>query len=63
MQGLDIIPGRSQMPQVTSRQGSSPMMLGSDKPHADNDIVSLMADAMSDSSHLEISKQVQPVIL
>jgi len=32
MQALDIVPGQSQMPQVTSWQGSSQMRLGSEKP-------------------------------
>jgi len=40
MQVLDIVPGQSQMPQVTSRQGSSQMRLGLEKPQADNHIVS-----------------------
>jgi len=61
MQVLDIVPGQSQMLQVTSCQGSSPMMLGSEKPQADNDIVSLMPDAVPDSSEREIATPVQPL--
>ena len=36
MQVLDIVPGQSQMPQVTSRQGSSQIRLGWGKHQADN---------------------------
>jgi len=61
MQDLNIIPGLSQMLQVTSRQGSCRMRLGSVKPEADNHIVSLMSDAVPDSSLMEIVKPVQPV--
>jgi len=50
MQVLDIIPGQSQMPQVTSRQESSQMRLGSEQPQAHNHVVSLMPDALPDSS-------------
>jgi len=49
------------MPQVTSRQGNSQMRLGSEKPHADNDIISLMPNAVPDSSQREIATPVQPV--
>ena len=51
MQVLDIVLGPSQMWQVTSRQGSSPIRLGSEKLEADNQIVYLMPDAGPDSSH------------
>jgi len=61
MQVLDIVPGQSQMPQVTSRQGTSQMRLGSEKPQADNHIVLLMSAAMPDSSQIEIAKPVQPI--
>ena len=61
MQALDIIPGQSQMPKVTSRQGSTQMRLGSKKPQADNHIVLPMPDAVPDSSQIEIAKPVQPV--
>jgi len=49
------------MPQVTSRQGSSQMRPGSAKPQADNHIVSLMPEAVPDSSQREIATPVQPV--
>jgi len=58
---LDIVPGQSQMLQVTSRQGNSHMMLGSENPQADIHIESLMPDAVPDSSQLEIATPVQPV--
>jgi len=61
MQVLDIVPGQSQMPQVTSLQGSSQMRLGSEKPQADNHIVALMTDAVPDSSQMEIATPVQPM--
>jgi len=61
MQVLEIVPGQSQMPQVTSRQGSSQMRLHSEKPQADNHIVSLMPDVVPDSSPWEIKTPVQPV--
>jgi len=61
MQVLDIVPGQSQMPQVTSCQGSSQMRLGSEKPQADNHIVSLMPNAVPDSSQREIATPVQHV--
>jgi len=61
MQALDIVPGQSQMAQVTSRQGSSQMRLGSEKPQADNCIVPPMSAAAPDSLQIEIAKPVQPV--
>jgi len=61
MQTLDIVPGQSQMPQVTSRQGTSQMRLGSEKPQADNHMVPPMPAAVPDSSPIEIEKPVQPV--
>jgi hypothetical protein len=61
MQALDIVPGHSQMPQVTSRQGTSQMSFGSEKPQADKYIVPLMPTAVPDSSPIEIPKPVQPV--
>jgi len=63
MQVLDIVPGQSQMPQVSSRQGSSQMRLGWEKPQADNYIVSLMPNAVPDSSQREIATPVQHVII
>jgi hypothetical protein len=61
MQALDIIPGQSQMPRVTSPQGTSQMRLGSEKPQADNPIALPMPAAVPDSSPIEIPKPVQPV--
>ena len=58
MQVLDIVPGQSQMPQVTSLQGSSQMRLGSEIPQADNHIVALMPDTVPDSSQMEIATPV-----
>jgi len=61
MQSLDIVPGQSKMPQVTSRQGTSLMRLGSEQPQADNHIVLPMPTAEPDSSPIEIAKPDQPV--
>jgi hypothetical protein len=61
MQALDIVPGQSQMPQVTSQQGTSQMRLGSEKPQADNHIVPPMPAAVPDSSPIEIAKPAQLV--
>jgi len=61
MQALDIIPGQSQMLQVTARQGTSQMRLGSEKPQADNHIVPPMPTAVPDSSLIEIAKPFHPV--
>jgi len=61
MQVLDVVPEQSQRPQVTSRQGSSQLRLGSEKPQADNHIESLTPDAVPDSSQREIGKSVRPV--
>jgi len=60
MQVLAIVHGQSQMPQVKSRQGSSQMRLGSEKPLAENHIVYLMPDAVPDLSQREIARPVQP---
>ena len=61
MQGLDINPRQSQILQVTSRQGSSQMRLRSENPQVANHILSLMPDAVPDSSQIVIAKPVQPV--
>jgi hypothetical protein len=61
MRALDIVPRQSEMPQLTSWQGSSQMRLGSEKPHGDNHIVPPMPTPVSDSSLTEIAKSVQPV--
>ena len=63
MQGVDILPRQSEIPQVTSRQGSSQMRMGSERHHADNHIVSLMPEALPDSSQMQIMMPVQPVNL
>jgi hypothetical protein len=47
---LHIIPKQSQMPQVTSRQESSQMSLGSETNQSDNLILSLIPDTVPDSS-------------
>jgi len=60
MQALDMVPGKSQMPQVKSRQGSIQMRLGLEKPQADNHIVRPMLAAVPDSSQIVIAKPVQP---
>jgi len=60
MQVLDIILRQSQMPHVTSQQGSSQMRLGTEKPQANNHILSRMPDALPDSSQMEIATPVQP---
>jgi len=61
MQTLDIIPGQSQMPQVTSPPWSSQMRLGSEKPQTQSDIEHLLPEVVSDSLQMEIAKSVQPV--
>ena len=61
MQVLDIIPRQSHMPQATSRQGSSQMRLGLDKPQVDNHIVSLKPDGLPDSSQEVTVTPLQPV--
>jgi hypothetical protein len=61
MQALDIVPGQSHMPQVTSRQGTSQMRLSSEIPQADNPILLPIPAAVPDSSPIEIAKPVQPV--
>jgi len=60
-QVLDIVPGQSEMWQVTSQQGRSQIRLGSEKPRAENQIVSLMPDPVPDSSQIEIAMTVQPM--
>jgi len=49
MQALDIVPGQSQMPQVTFRPGTSQIRLCSEKPQADNRIVLPMPPEVPDS--------------
>ena len=61
VQVLDIVLRQSEMPQVISSQGSSEMRLGSEKPQANNHIVSVIADEVLDSSPREIAMPVCPV--
>jgi hypothetical protein len=61
LKALDIVPGQSQIPLVTSGQGTSPMRHGSEKPQAANDTVPPKPTAVSDSSPIEIAKSVQPI--
>jgi hypothetical protein len=61
MQALDIVPGQSQMPQVTSRQGTSQMRLGLEKAQADNPIVLRTPATVPDSSPIGMAKPVQTV--
>jgi len=49
------------MPQLTSRQGSGQMRLGSEKPHADNRIAPPMPTKEPDSSQIENAKPYQPI--
>jgi len=59
----DMVPRQSKMPQVMSRQGRSQLRLGLEKAQADNHIVSLMPDAVPDSSWMEIAMRLQPVTI
>ena len=61
MQALDIVPGQSQIAQVTSRLGSSPMRLGSEKPDADDHIVMPKPAKVPDLSQIEIVKPAQSI--
>ena len=63
MQDLDMVPGQSQMLQVTSRQGSSQMRLGSEKPQADIYIVPQMPAAVPNMLQIEIEQPVLPIFL
>jgi hypothetical protein len=60
MQALDIVPGQSQMPQVTSQQGTIQMRLCSEKPQADNHIVLPMPTTVPDSSAIRLRSQFNP---
>jgi len=61
MECLDIVPGISQMPQGTSRPGSSHMRLGSMKPHSNTSISGLEPTAERDMSPLVKAKPDEPV--
>jgi len=50
MEAIDIVPGQSQIPQVTSPQGSSQMRLCSEKPQAENHMVPPMPTTVPDLS-------------
>jgi hypothetical protein len=63
METLDITPGKSQMPQGTSRPGSNHMTLGSRKPHSHKRIVSLPLDVVPDSSQSTKAMTVEHVSL
>jgi len=60
MQVLHIVPGQSQMLQVTSCPGSRQIGLGSEKPQADTVIVSLMPDAVPDLSRGRLRRPFNP---
>ena len=61
MQGLGIVPGHSQMPQVTFRQQSSQMRLGSEKRQPDRHIVYVMPDVVPNSSQMESVTPISPI--
>jgi len=61
MSAIDIVSGQSQMPQVTSLQGSSQMRLDWEQPQPDDHIVPLMPPAVPNSSQIEVAKPVQPL--
>jgi hypothetical protein len=63
MQTLDIVPGQLQMPQETSRPGSSQMRLGSVKLQSHPDIASLLSHKVAILSQSENRKAVEPVSL
>jgi len=46
MEAVDIVPGQSKMPQVTPRQGSSPMRMGLENAQADNHVVQAILAAV-----------------
>jgi len=61
MERLDIVPGISQMPQGTSRPGSSHIRLGSVKPQSNTMISGLEPAAKRDTLPLLKAKPVEPV--
>jgi len=61
METLDSIPGKSQMPQVTSRPVSSQMRLGLQTPQTHKGIPSLPPAPVPDSFMIQISKHVEYV--
>jgi hypothetical protein len=60
MDNLDIVPGISHKPQVTSRPGSSHIRLGSVKPQSKSSIPSHEIAAEPDSSTLLTANPVEP---
>ena len=58
---LDLVPGISQMPQVTSRPGTSHIMIGSGKPQSATGIAGLAPATEPDSSPLHNPKPVESV--
>ena len=61
MEKLDIVPGISQMPQGTSRPGSSHIRLGSVKPQSNTTISGLEPATEPDTLRLLKVKPVEPV--
>jgi hypothetical protein len=61
MERLDMVPGISQMPQGTSRPGSSHIRLGSVKPQLNTSISGLVHTVEPDTSPLLKAKPVEPV--
>jgi len=61
MERLDIVPGISQMPQGTSRPGSSHIRLGSVRPQSNTTLSSLEPAAEPDTLPLLKAKPVEPV--
>ena len=61
MESLDIVPGKAQMPQGTSRPGSSHIRLGSLKPQSKLTMPSGEPAVEPDSSTLLTAKPVEPV--
>jgi hypothetical protein len=60
---LNIVPGLSQMPQGTSRPGSSHIRLGSVKPQSYMSVFGIEPAAEPDTSPLLKAKPVDPVCL
>ena len=61
MESVDIIPGISQMPQGTSRPGSSHMRLGSGRPQLNTRIASLPPEVEPDSSLINKANPIEPI--
>jgi len=61
LQALHIFLGQSQIPQLTSRQGSTQMRLASEQPLADNHIVLPMPTVVLNLLALDIAMPVLPV--